>query len=99
MDWILYYIEYHLNSSWILFQNWTDNSRKMLMNSQEHMYESVCSQVGTFIGIPNNIIQQKAEETSERYVADLALEGEEREQTKQAYKEMFVEEIISRITY
>lgn len=70
-----------------------------LFDMDSHMKESVESEVRRVKGIPQGIIDRQAEESSERYVADLALEGEERETTKQVYMEAFKESIINNLTY
>lgn len=69
------------------------------MTQQEQITEAVESAVRRFIGIPKNIIQNRAEEEAEKYVSQtMGLEdSKEKEDYKKLYMEMFNEILINQI--
>jgi hypothetical protein len=69
------------------------------LDGREHMMNDIRSNVRAFVGVPESIIHNKAEELAERYVVDLGIDSEDkfRDVIKEEYKNEFVHELIDAI--
>lgn len=71
------------------------NESKIEQQQISRLEESAKASAHLFRGIPEGIINTRAENESEEYVANLGIEDEEeRENVKNQFKEVFIQELI-----
>lgn len=61
----------------------------------ERIITNATTEAHRFVGVPKNIIWNKAEEAAEQFVSGHGLEELEKEGAKEQYKEIFVEAIMN----